>query len=680
MSTPYKSIKLHQLINFSVEGHDKPLKDIDDLLRATGQITEVDLLNRCTEIRADLVIEHQDRTFLSTSSVDHLDNARKREKERRVCSFESLDDDTRMTAIVGTKILRGGNDMPFIEPLGNFTMRVTKIEHSQEWRTAKREDVTYYYLNINCNGTETELKVPSEQFSSDIGLRGVLDKISNLQYDKKEISSIRTIARSGEIAQVNDILELGWDSELKTYHCSNAAFDREGTIVSTREPGKNGHLINQKTINLDADADEAGHFLFSTILKLHNPAIILVAIALVMLSWIIEPLVARTKIRPCFVLKGETESGKTTIAKIANALDGEETAMGSCTSTPNAIQRLAHMLRCCILVLDDFKADMLSDIQQKGLLNFLQNAYDSMGRSRMTDAEDMNPRCLIIVTGEQSIKIAASHAGRIFEITVPHFSAVKNGLDAKEKSALYNRVKSYLHKLSSLKPLFAPVFIDSLDQIVDLIEIETEVLQRDLPQVTNASRIAAAGAHVIAAAKIMLDFAIEQGYISSEDAEENIRNVICLIRQSAFAQAAEVKSYSPAHVYLNMVLELVASERYMLPHIHIDDKGRKSAYPPDNNKTVIGYIDEKAKEIYLLPEVSANAVRKALSDATINISTKTVMTSLKEEKLLVGGKRSRITINGQYQNFWVLQMDLLRSGDSCSGSECEDKLLDSLFG
>ncbi|KMQ52036.1 hypothetical protein CHISP_1025 [Chitinispirillum alkaliphilum] len=46
---------------------------------------------------------------------------------------------------------KGGGEMPFIE-LGNHTMAVTKIEHLQKWRTAKREDVPSNCLNSGCRG------------------------------------------------------------------------------------------------------------------------------------------------------------------------------------------------------------------------------------------------------------------------------------------------------------------------------------------------------------------------------------------------------------------------------------------------------------------------------------------------------------------------------------------------
>jgi hypothetical protein len=563
-------------------------------------------------------------------------------------------------------------DVSIFDILTNFTGQVVEIITTRIWEFSRELKRIEFVLSINHEGRSIIERLSEDDFQDKKKLQAFLCRhLQNPLFQSKQIEIIRGYLRSSNPHPVikNLTQQLGWDAAKKIYYTRTAKVHGDGSIEPIDDHllyTKNESIENRKYIKILPleRYQEVGSFVFKELLYIHDPVLVVLAISIVIGAWIKSFLLERFGKMTIFAFVGITSSGKTVVATIANALDGNPQAFLSFNATANAVMRDAALLVDHLLLVDDAKSENMSDESEKGWLRFLQGFYDGLGRARMTDTTRLDGRCGLLITGENSLKLQSSLGGRIFEIPIIPYGQVENCHDIK---AIYAKHLHFRDDFCGLKASIIKFMLArGINQILSKITTYASEFENCTEKTNNVARLAHAAGELQTLSEIFLDFGVEERFCDQLRANELKIKINKYLKERVIQQADEVEKLSISTVFVNAIQSMLASGKY----------GFQSDSPNDmldkNSPIILGRMDENY--IYILPEVSISEVRKVLAHSPLRITAKNVSTSLQEDGIISEGATEK-QFHYKKANYWKFNRSTFREeATEKKAKEKEEKL------
>ena len=386
-------------------------------------------------------------------------------------------------------------------------------------------------------------------------------------------------------------------------HCGGAI----GTVakdVAVELP--DGRLNNMYTLSLQDSPDKWNTL--KQFLECAEPYIIYPLLSYIFLAPLIE-FFAAAECLPgfSFYLLGKSQSGKSTLAALALCFFGSfsnKTLPASFNDTANSIEVKGFVLKDTVIVIDDFcpsgskrEADEKNKIFEK-----LAAAYgDRLGRGRLTAdstlKENKPVRGLAIITGELLPQVAQSRLGRNVFITMQRDSE-------RFKMHMLPVINNKEH-LSQVMREYIAWLSDKADTLPQRLFNRFGELRATFES-SDYGRIAEAAAFMAVSFELLVDFLLEVGAFTYQEAAKHKGECFAELKGLAAAQQDFMEDAEPCKIFLETLNSLIAAGGVFIRHC-LDVREKEEC-----SKPLIGYMDEKC--YYLLPQEAYKAVYKACGD------------------------------------------------------------------
>ncbi len=278
----------------------------------------------------------------------------------------------------------------------------------------------------------------------------------------------------------------------------------------------------------------------------------------------------RAAIRTCdfsLYLEGGTGVLKTALAAILQAFWGpgfhDRNLPAAWSSTGNALEMLAFLIKDAILVIDDFApTGSRVAVQQMHATadRVLRGQGNNAGRARMTADAHLHTtryaRGLILSTGEE---LPAGHSLRARTL----FLSVSAGdIDVVRLTACQAAARSgqFAATLSGFLKYVAADYPATLQRI----KARAHELRDQLHRNSRHRRVAAIEAELLSGLEVFLDFAVAVRAISRSDVEQHLALARAAMGEVAAAQAAHQRNADPAEEFLSLLsAAFVAGEAHI---------------------------------------------------------------------------------------------------------------------
>lgn len=258
---------------------------------------------------------------------------------------------------------------------------------------------------------------------------------------------------------------------------------------------------------------------------------------------------------PVMWVDGSLGEGKSFIAEAAQCLYGNFTKLSASDSTGVGKLAQAHVFRDSLLVFDDFKKS-LSEYNTKGLIQFIQKAYDRSGRNAAKRdgklrEESTRIRGLIAITGEDPPFEEASTISRLIIVEVK-----KDSMNV----VLGEKVKERRNDYCGLMPYFIQFVYNVGEAAVRKLYLEyIDVFEKngEASHGENMYRVCQNLAFNMVSFRLWTDLLVERGVIPIQKRDElcdrHIKNLeICREKITS-----NTKTQRGATVFLNRLRELL---------------------------------------------------------------------------------------------------------------------------
>lgn len=516
------------------------------------------------------------------------------------------------------------------------------------------------FLLIACiDGHLQEVTVPAQEFPrldwvfDDLGGRAVL---TSGHWARDKIREAIQLL-SPEIDQERVLTHTGWARNLEEpayVHASGAVGpegDREDVTVEL--PGSLGDYDLSHSLGAESDPQEVGEAVIHLLEVAPDP--------------IMVPLLAAVGRAPLgdpdfsIHIAGHTGTGKSELAALVQQFWGRRmdarNLPGSWTSTANAIERTAFLVKDAIFVLDDFAPQ-----GSRGSVESLHAKADRLirsqgnkeGRARMTREGEIKagkpPRCLIVSTGEDAPRGQSLRARMlILEVEAgdvqwdPHLTRAQNHA---ERGLFARFMAAYVRRLSSRR-----------DQLLENLEREVEKTRRQLEHELPHRRTADIVGQLRHGWTNVVSFLEHMGAVDLDEAYELKERGYKVLTRVAADQGSLQETENPVDQFLQALGSALTAGRAHVRH--------RRGGPPEGNPgswgwefqglsggddpkyrpscDCIGWLD--GDEVYLDPGAGYNvAQRFARADgSTLAVTKETLQKRLREQGVLLAHDEGRTT-------------------------------------
>lgn len=382
-------------------------------------------------------------------------------------------------------------------------------------------------------------------------------------------------------------------------------------------------------------------------------------------------------------LGGQSGQGKTELVSPIQQHWGSEMNAnrlpGSWESTENSLEMLLFQAKDAVVVIDDFKPKG-GKVDQDRLHAKADRIFRSIGNgsgrgrldSNLSQRVERRPRCLVISTGEdmprgQSLKARSIVLSMDESITQ---GAASQRLLAVQK---LGRQGVFAHAMASYLEWLAPKFEGIQEALVELVITEREALRVD-----GHSRSGTNTANMVIGMKFFLNYAVEVGAITHQEATAYLDRCITALKSIAVEASHQNKSEKPSEQWLRLIRTAIGlNKAHLVTRSTGDNPGAEYGWEKSVRTYFIG--DEKHEEetwrgggepigwiengdVYLSPEAAyraACAVGKSINDDVTTLEP-TLRKFLNQDGLLastdLGKKRPTITVRKSCEKF---QRDVL---------------------
>lgn len=334
-------------------------------------------------------------------------------------------------------------------------------------------------------------------------------------------------------------------------------------------------------------------------------------------------------------LLGKTQSGKSTLASLAMSHFGyfdSQTPPTTFASTGNAIGEMAFILKDSVLWVDDYHPKQNpneANEQNKTFQSLVRMSGDHATRRRLDSnaklRDEKPPRCVFLVTGEDSPQIGQSGHARVFQLDVPQsrkdISVIRN--DAREgwlsramSDYISYVIKNYETLKTKVKTRYDYIFNRS-------IEIFGEC------RLTNQATLLCLSSYMF------FDYAVDCKAISKEKATSLYKAIESTIISNARKQEDKLKQEDPCEMFVTAVKDLLASGKAAVLDLNLS---HDVTLVDRDGVRFIGWKDDKG--YYLNNNASYSVVSDYYSNQNMMfvVNPNTLWRQLRDSKYLITDK------------------------------------------
>ena len=316
--------------------------------------------------------------------------------------------------------------------------------------------------------------------------------------------------------------------------------------------------------------------------------------------------------------------------------------------TAASLERMAHVLKDSLLVIDDLHPEMSGNGRnnQSGLMvktfeRLLGAVGDHTGRRRLGNdlltRPEYAPRGLIVSTGEYTPVLSTSRLARLFVIPVE-----KGDLPIETLSELQRDAPSFRRTMVSYLSWLRADFDETGKAVVERFQ----QIRAELQSMSGLhSRTPENVAHLLIGLEYGLAFLRDHSVITTDEEayhRERGRETLCALAE---AHGKDVQTDRPALRFLNAVCEGLMSGACWLADRRTDEK--LLGYSAVNGSPKIGWLDEEG--VYLIPDVAFDFAEKACAGrkGSLGLPRQALKKLLKREGFLVestDSERDRVEV------------------------------------
>jgi hypothetical protein len=344
---------------------------------------------------------------------------------------------------------------------------------------------------------------------------------------------------------------------------------------------------------------------------------------------------------------GPTGSLKSTLAALFLSHFGpfQRRHLPGWSSTANALEQYAFILKDAVLVVDDFAPSTLDarEMQAKAA-RVLRAQGNTMGRARLradlSHRATPSPRGIVVWTGEQT---PAGHSVLARTLVI---DAHRNQVDLPKLSTAQSTADLLPHAMAAYVRWLGP----QMDTKASALRAAFEATRDKATQGIEHLRVPEVLAHIWVGFDAAIQFAEQIGACTSGEAEQLRTQAWDVLLACGVAQAHAVDGERPTRRFLEMLSMLI-------------DQGAVTLVPrgagPIADRSFVGWRD--AEHLLLVPEAAFGAVSRACRDAgePFAIGQKALADALKRDGLTDCGK-GRTTkvergLGGKNRRVWALR-------------------------
>ena len=344
---------------------------------------------------------------------------------------------------------------------------------------------------------------------------------------------------------------------------------------------------------------------------------------------------------PAFALflYGESGTHKTTAAALAMSHFGNFHAKNppaSFNDTGNQIRKKAFLVKDMPLLVDDYHP--VSSLQEKRQMaataQVLSRAFgDGVDRGRLnadsTIKASTPPRSVAIITGEDLPAIGASGLARYFILDIdkgdiPVGKDLTDMQEAARQGYLQKAMRGYIRWLEGQT--------DQLPQRLHDMFLHFREMNRTMGG-DQHGRAPEAVACILIGYAMMLDYFRTVGLFDVETAKYMLEDAHRALMNVSKAQSADMESEKPTRIFLDSMVELLASHSVVLKDLTASSDGTATKKPSED---LAGYFDNEY--YYLLPQVAFGCVSRLCREQGIEfpVSLKALYKHLRTDGVLKG--------------------------------------------
>lgn len=392
-------------------------------------------------------------------------------------------------------------------------------------------------------------------------------------------------------------------------------------VTVEMEPGLNAYSLNNVPEDLSALDAALASFSISTVIEER------VAVPLLGITYL-APLcefLARIGRQPAFILllRGTTNVGKSTAATLALNHFGQfsSRAPASFLDTANSVRRKAFVVKDMPLLIDDYHPT--TSIQERKkmetMMQSLSRSFGNLvGRNRLnadgTVQVSMAPRCIAMMTAEETPMIGDSGVSRFYEVEI-EIGDIPIPLNEGDK----RNDEQFMERNDALTDLQQRARCGELrvamQAYIKWLQPQAEILPQQLDEmfiryraraihefngVRALGRTAEACAQLMIGLTYMVGFFQHLGMCDAETADATLENYWGIIVGNSSAQVRSSSDESAVQLFMSAITEMLASKTITVMDITPGCNGTSPG------KGMAGYVDEL--NYYFMAETIYGAV------------------------------------------------------------------------
>ena len=377
-------------------------------------------------------------------------------------------------------------------------------------------------------------------------------------------------------------------------------------VTVEMEPGLNAYSLNNVPEDLSAKDAALSSFCISGVI---HERVAMPLLGITYLAPLIEFL-ARVGNQPAFILllRGATNTRKSTAAALVLSHFGQfspKTPPSSFMDTANSVRRKAFVVKDMPLLIDDYHPTTSIQERRKmeGIMQSLSRSFGNLAARGRLNADStvqvsMAPRCIALMTAEETPMIGDSGISRFYEVEVEDGDVPGNdALTELQQSARRGELRAAMR-----------AYIEWLQPQADILPQQLdEMFIRYRARATNAfegmrvlGRTVEAVAQLMIGITYMLKFFHDLGLCDAETAYAQLEEYWDIIVGNSSAQVRSSSDESAVQLFMAAITEMLASKTITVMDI---TPGREHTSP---GKGMAGYVDEL--NYYFMAETVYGAV------------------------------------------------------------------------
>jgi hypothetical protein len=350
----------------------------------------------------------------------------------------------------------------------------------------------------------------------------------------------------------------------------------------------------------------------------------------------LAPLADLLKLDFTLWLLGQSGALKSSLAALVMSHFGKfdrKTLPGQWSSTANALERRAFILKDALFVIDDYapphNAKSAHELEAKAH-RVCRAAGNRAGRQRLTsdasERQTYDPRCLLLSTGEV-LPTGQSLLARLFPVEVG-----KGQIDLARLSAAQGEKEVYPRVISAYLASLAPRLDETLEVVADLW-----AGYRVAAQAGRHSRVPEMIAWLAVGFELFTNFLADNGTITSDDAYDMQQRAWQVFMALGASHGKRIEGERPTLRFLNVLRELLVQGRVYIRNMagQCPENWRELGWQ-DYDETApgaefIGWADDGV--LYLMPDAAFRAVQETIrkQDEYLGLGKNSLLEALAKE-------------------------------------------------